>query len=579
MESYKDIYNNHLLPHLGYLTTKVYQEKSELKLSNVTAFNDKAQFLEGKIINGLSYCLIHSPNKEHFDHITPDLFSYLAESEYETWGILNALFGLLRLKEHNLLDKYLTSELRNTLNEKLHYRTFLREDNLTLIDKPTNYYGVAFGIASIRILLGFDETNLVDAIFDKLLTHIEVHSNGSDYMDETNGDGRFDRYTLLIPAELLNLCILSNRPAPKKLLDMLRKSCEIFLSLANDNGDGFSYGRSIGTYGDTSALEILSMGCYLDILSPAEKQLAYLYALNIANKFKNTWYDEETQSINMWFKGRGTDEYRNKNRILGENYSLYLQIIHSFEYLHRSNIDLDNINQLTLSSLKEKISASHEYVFNESTYKQKLYLFNILDRTCTLPFINGANKYYYSTPYLPIPNLQRVFESTADSYHPNLIPIFTLDDGTQVMPISYFNEIKCIKSDGTMIVTALLDQLCIIGGENPAPFQNGSGTITYTISLAGLRVDFTFDIPNLKDIYMEFASFNSILSSSDSDIIFSGDYIKSIAFNHFDTVCTSVIGEDNSDYHTPNGPLHTLIKCSVSTPTTHSVGYEIKFNI
>ena len=151
-------------------------------------------------------------------------------------------------------------------------------------------------------------------------------------MDETKGEGRFDRYSILIPAEITELVVKTGWQEPELIRDMLGRSARIVLQMANEQGWGFSYGRSIGAYGETAVLQILASAAQLPgLLTENERTLAYAYSIKCIRTMILFWYDEEMQSINMWNKGRRTDGYRNKNRILGENLSLSMQVIDVIE--------------------------------------------------------------------------------------------------------------------------------------------------------------------------------------------------------------------------------------------------------
>ena len=88
-----------------------------------------------------------------------------------------------------------------------------------------------------------------------------------------------------------------------------------------------------------TALEVLSAAVAVDgILNEDERELAYGYSVKLMNRMVDFWYDTDMESINMWEKGRKTDNYRNKNRILGENLSLCMQMVNSFEHWRRAGM-------------------------------------------------------------------------------------------------------------------------------------------------------------------------------------------------------------------------------------------------
>ncbi|MGH1558514.1 hypothetical protein ACRAWD_13890 [Caulobacter segnis] len=62
------------------------------------------------------------------------------------------------------------------------------------------------------------------------------------------------------------------------MLTWLRKSADVMLMRLDADGRGFEYGRSIGPYGETAIIEVLTAAAVLDLLTPPEKDLAYAYS-------------------------------------------------------------------------------------------------------------------------------------------------------------------------------------------------------------------------------------------------------------------------------------------------------------
>src|SRR6185436_6111142 len=96
-----------------------------------------------------------------------------------------------------------------------------------------------------------------DLIFTKLTEQFNTYS-GFGYSDETPGEGRFDRYSLLVMGEVSQRLIETGRAVPPQLRTWLRNAVDGQLQLTNLSGNGFEYGRSLGPYADTSFLEVLS---------------------------------------------------------------------------------------------------------------------------------------------------------------------------------------------------------------------------------------------------------------------------------------------------------------------------------
>ena len=82
-----------------------------------------------------------------------------------------------------------------------------------------------------------------------------------------------------------------------------------------------------------------STDCHLEwradnrgLLTEDELEIVYGYSVKVMENMVDFWYDKDMESINMWEHGRKTDNYRNKYRILGENLSLSMQMVNSYEH-------------------------------------------------------------------------------------------------------------------------------------------------------------------------------------------------------------------------------------------------------
>ncbi|MGL4980371.1 MAG: hypothetical protein ACRC40_00420, partial [Fusobacteriaceae bacterium] len=264
--NYKNLIEEFLDPHIERIINLVAEEGKKLQIADTLVFNSKAQFTNGKVVNGVAYLLEKGYSREKTDKILLEMLDY----PFETWGILNALFGFLRLHKKGILESSIENDILKKYRDVLTTDSFLDSESLKLKDKPTNYYGVAFGVTAIREVLGWENSVDSKKIFRKLSSHIEKYSGEYEFMDETEGDGRFDRYSFLIPAEICHLLEITGHEIPDMYRRMLRKSAELMLSMANEDGKGFPYGRSIGAYGDTAIIEVLSIASKIGVLAENE---------------------------------------------------------------------------------------------------------------------------------------------------------------------------------------------------------------------------------------------------------------------------------------------------------------------
>ena len=552
--------------HMVGLFWKIVAEKEDITLDGVPGYNEKAQFVGGKVINFSCYVVLEllkdTADYERGLAALKDVIRMVSGMKMETWGILNGVIGLRRLQLAGLLPAVVEADTMDVLKASMDWRTFVDvSDNYALIDKPTNYYGVAFGIARHREMLGWEPEGYTEILLNCLMRHIESYSGEFCYMDETKGEGRFDRYSILIPSEVTSLLLAGGMEIPELIHKMLNNSAHIFLNLANRAGTGFSYGRSIGAYGDTAALEVLSAAALLPgIYTEEEKTLALGYSLRIVKEFVSFWHDEDMQSINMWDKGRKTDNYRNKNRILGENLSLHMQVINCLE--HWTKAGIDNFEEPEgWEELLETLDARSFIRFSKHDYDRGLVIVRDSLDVWSLPLINGGTGYYDKDPYLPVPRQNYVSEGVPECRHGAMVPQVILADDRRLMPIAYITDIDVKDEDGVYTVVCKQNNLCLTGGKSPQPADDASVVTTYRFRSGMIEREDVFHIGSswdVKEIILEFQTFSNNPNIKDALAAFSDGSIRSMAGSGYDTCETEGIEADGS-HDTPHGRLNSRI--------------------
>lgn len=459
------------------LFRKVTEEKENITVDGVPGYNEKAQFTNGKVICEASWVVCELLNPEEREEglkQISQLVSITSGMKYETWGILYALEGIYRLKQNAMLEKAVEPDDLETLRKVLDWRTFVdTEKDFALIGKPTNYYGVAFGIARYRELLEWEPVHYSGILLDHLLDHISRYSGAYGYMDETRGAGRYDRYSILIPAEITELVLSTSWQEPELIRNMLDRSAHICLLMAGARGTGFSYGRSIGAYGDTAALQILSTAAALGgIFTKDEEKLARGYCCRLVHNFVDFWYDEDMQSVNLWEKGRRTDGYRNKNRILGENLSLSIQVIIAEEQWERIGQTLKEEPE-NWEALADRTNRARLIRFTDEPLPRSLFIYRDGDNVWSLPVINGGDEYLDRDPYMPVPRCNGLLEAVPDCSHGAWIPCLHMANGTVLMPLGYAEDTCITENDGAVCKVHISQKGMVLAGKRPAQKENG----------------------------------------------------------------------------------------------------------
>lgn len=554
----KQIIEKHFHNMLKELFYKINEHGLNLSIDGIPAYNPKAQFIGGMVINSSCYTVIELLKDAESLHTLTRIISMTAPMEMRTWGILNSLRGIYRLYKNNLLDTVIDKETYNLLKETLDWRTFVDAKNhYALIQKPTNYYGVAFGIARYRELLGWEEESHSIQLLDRYIEHIEAFSGHLGYMDETQGEGRFDRYTIVTPGEITALLLSTGMDVPDKIRKMLRQSCQIALQLANEKGHGFPYGRSSGAYGDTAILEVFSAAAELGgILSDEELELAYAYSIGIMKKIADFWYDKNTGAVNLWDNGRKTDSYRNKNRILSETISICMHVMDSYEHWKKAGFE-NHIACDDFSEMLEKLNPYTYVTFCDGEYKRGLAIVRAEKHIWTLPIVSGGKQYYHKDAYLPIPFQTEVIEYVPEYSYGQLVPQLILDNGDAYMPLVYTSHITSTLNDNQMTINCEYDGLCLMGQNTPVKLENAKAIVTYTFTKNQIHREDTWilgQMENVKEARLVFLTYSDKPYTNGREVIFENGIIKSIAVTGLEECnLRSVFHDEN--YNTSHGRI------------------------
>lgn len=590
---FKNIIEKDLIPFMESHVMHVYTHKEETMIDGQYCFSHHREgdqkvdyFVGGKIINAAAYVLCYYQKQEKVHDVarlTPvvkSLIEFSATLPMETWGFLNFFWGLYRLSQHGLLDAVLDKPTKERLVQKLDWRHFVDEKTFKLINKPTNYYGVAFAVAKYRELLLFDETDTSSTLLTCLLDHVKAHSGEFLFMDETEGKGRFDRYSFLIPAEIASHLTETGMKVESTVLKMLDLAAKQALFMRNAEGDGFAYGRSIGTYGDTSVGEILSIAVRLNRLEEADALDSYLYNLAGLHKYMTFWLDKDMKSLNMWEKGRKTDDYRHKGRILGENFSTAMQWVSIYENYEKAGYATQDY---TLEEIKKRLKTepmAHEVIFSKSPRDYRLISYRNGQTVFTLPLINGADKYYDNGAYAPFPQASRLLEPSPNTSIPYYYPHFSIKGKTYIAQGVYENV--RVLGESILHVDFHVTRFAQVGNKDESKSINKVLKVHYEFREKEISAQFIFDdnaFSEADTVSMIFPLFGEVINfeSKDTDCTFecSGS-IKQLDTFGFKYVETNEMLQEETNYQTNHGQYQSTIE--LQSPLSHTpFGWHIKF--
>lgn len=559
-----------LYPQLDYFFSKLAAEKENTVIDGEKPFASKDKFLPGKIAIGLSYVLLNKdkddPTLEARLREYRDIADLTVGMDNHTWGIYYYLSALVSLKKAGLLERAVSPETLEKLRRQLDWRTFVSQPDYELIKLPTNYFGVAFSVARLRMLLGWEDDSAGKVLLGKMMHHYDAYSGDYGFSDETSGEGRFDRYSILLIAEICERYLETGLEVTPPLKDKLRKAATLTLNLLKADGTGFSFGRSLGPYGETAMLEILSVAAYLDVLTPEEKTYAYAYSSRVASRYTSFWYDPQMKSVDMWGKGRRTDTYRGKHRILGENFSLLHQLIFTNKFWNQAGFKDAPVNPglaAWLDKTQPRFSltrfATGEYDRALAVYRDKGHVFSLL-------MVNGGASQHDNSPYYPLPFAEGVLAGVADSgpSQPQLLPKFTLDDGSELIGAAYLKQIGSRQQGETWRVAYRQDELDKVGQNAPVKDGRIALRTEYTFAPGAITRTDTYT-PNgtvpVRSLTLDFATFSSAASIKGTQVRFGEGSVTDFEVSGL-AGCKVRAAAGEHAFKSPNGPMRSVVSCA-----------------
>jgi hypothetical protein len=565
--SYNGIVQNRILPQEGVLLQQLVKEKRRLTLDGVAVFNGSDKFLPGKIAIALVDYLVTLPKDDarlpEYLKDFREIAKLTVDDANDSWGAYYYILALDKLRQAQLLDKAVDRLTYAKLRVRLDWRMFVDPDNYELIDHPNNYYVVAFAIARLRHQLGWEDETGASAIYAKVAEHYRKYSGEFGFADETDGEGRFDRYSVLLAGELANHFIETGGRPPEEGLKWLRNSSEVMLERLNADGAGFEYGRSLGPYGETAIIETLTAAARLGVLTDGEKALVYGFASRAAQRYVDFWIQQETGSVNLWDNGRRTDDYRGKVRILGENLSL----AHQFAYTNEAwnAMGFKNKPPSTGFALAlNQLPPQSVTWFARGKYDRLLVTRRDRGRVIGLPVINGGATQHMHNPYFPIPFSRGMLEGVADGGAPLLAPKFTMKDGTELMPLAFFRDVKVETQGDKTTVTWRQTETDRMGKSTPVADTRLAVTTTYILEPGRItRKDVytpqgSLDIASIR---MEFASFSDNAMTEGTTTSFRAGPITSWSVEGLEK-CESKALDRDPQYESDTGAMKSLVTCT-----------------
>lgn len=564
--SYNAIVTGRILLQTGALLHRLVADKRKTTIDGMPVFNGSDRFLPGKIAVAFAQYLAArrgDPNVDEELKNFRDIAKLTVDDANDSWGAYYYLVAIEKLKAAGLLDRAFDRLTFAKLRVTLDWRTFVDPDTHQLIDHANNYYVVALGIARLRHDLGWESDVAAKALYQRAADHYRRYSGEHGFADETDGDGRFDRYSVLLAGELANHFVETGDRPPDEAVAWLRKAADVMLQRLHADGSGFEYGRSLGPYGETAIIETLTAAARLGVLTDEERDLAYSYATKAAQRYVDFWINSATGSVNLWDEGRRTDDYRGKFRILGENLSLAYQFTYTNDSWNAMGYR-DRPMAADFGAALERRKVDAVTWFARGTYDRVLVTRREGAHLVGLPLISGGASQHMHHPYFPIPFSRGMLEGVPDGSAPVLVPRFTLADGTVLMPLAFIRDVKVGDAAGLTTVTYRQTELDRMGKSAPVPDDRIAVATTYTLEPARItRSDvFTPRVPiDVTEIRLEYAGFSSAAQQDGTTTRFGNGAVTSFSAEGLQA-CTSRALDHDHDYESDIRPMTTLVACT-----------------
>lgn len=574
-----------LMPQVETLLEQLLREKRGMRLGGVAVFESGDKFLPGKIAAAMAYRITtldkNDPRLAQRLADFADIADLTLDDPNDTWGIYYYISALHDLHARGLLDRAVRPATLAKLRQQLDWRHFVRPD-LTLINLPNNYYGVAFSVARLRHLIGWEDEAGADQLLARTLDHYRKYSGAYGFADETEGKGRFDRYSVLLIGEIAHRLIETGMTPSVEVKGWLRKSVDLLLPRFNLTGEGFEYGRSIGTYGETAFLEVLTAAALLKVLTPQEERMAYAFSSRISARYMDFWVNPATGSVDMWGQGRRTDDYRGIHRIFGENLSLARQHIYTNAIWNRLGY-AGRAPDPGYAKWLETLPRSTLTWFARGEHDRAVVTVRDRGRVIGLPIINGAEGQHMHNPYFPVPFSPGMLSGSADATYPHLVPRITLADGAVLMPLAWFKDVRVTRRGAVTEVSWRQDALDRMGENDARPDRRASIETRYTLAPGRItRSDRLRLAPGVRaaKIDLEFASFSAAPSVRAGKVAFGGGEVREFVATGYDGC--EVGKPQKSEYRAPTGAFASVVRCTRSAPVVQNdamtLTWELSYN-
>jgi hypothetical protein len=184
----------------------------------------------------------------------------------------------------------------------------------------------------------------------------------------------------------------------------------------------------------------------------------------------------------------------------------------------------------------------------------------------SLAMINGGQSQYDNSPYYPLPFASGIVAGTPDSgpEHAQLLPKFTLADGSVLLPVSYIKDIRTSSKGSKAQVSYRQDALAKTGNKGPSPDARIKLETTYSFEPGAVtRTDtYTPSAPlQVARASLEFASYSDQPTLQGRTVRFGRGDVRAFEVSGLDA-CTVEATHGADPFRAPEGPMSSHVNCA-----------------
>ena len=424
-------------------------------------------------------------------------------SEDNENGLACAALGLLSFgaaKERNNVWERLLDPTREQLDQRLLART----------DYSNHFQAFNIAKSVCRFSLSLSKKDETGKLIDRFVERIEKHSSGGFFDEMPEGFG--GNYDVYGPLSFIfirqSLQLHANVHLKDRKLPKLRTYAEKYLRMLPDmtrqDGLGWSYGRSVGAYGQLHCIGLI-LQAMRDHWVPEDKASLYMDTLRrLFQYFFVTYLDQEN----------GLLVVRDEERNTVPNHTTRMANLDAARYLCQwSRLARVIGGSLRVPAPNRTKTAGRFVIFDKSHKKEHgLFLFRNEHTGIQfqLPLVGPGDS--VTSDSLAFPHCQGIFDWPVNKYLPVLMPELTFGD--QVVIPSYYGK-NCVTGIGLRNSFYLrFDQPDLVKTDGSFAYGLGSCQVQWTFGQDKITSEFTFQVKN--QVTMESMRYALVIGSPHS---------------------------------------------------------------